>query len=119
MKFCALLLLTVFASAVPNDDQNENTSGVYSAESPRIDSESDEKEMKTDKTTVENEEEKEEIVVSKDNIVPILRTIILAFTHKKDPTYKEILKTGGNQLFKLAEKKVGKEPARLSKIRHD
>lgn len=53
------------------------------------------------------ENPQDEIIISKDNVIPILKTIILAFTHKKDPTYKEILKSGGQTLFKVAEKKVG------------
>lgn len=48
-----------------------------------------------------------EVIVSKDNVIPLLRTIILAVTHKKDPSYKEVLKMGGGMLLKFAEKKVG------------
>lgn len=50
-----------------------------------------------------------EIIISKDNVIPILRTIVLAFTHKKDPAYQEVLKAGGKTLFKFAEKKIGKD----------
>ncbi|CAL4068858.1 unnamed protein product, partial [Meganyctiphanes norvegica] len=49
-----------------------------------------------------------DIYINKDNIVPILKTLALAYTRKEAPTYKDILKAGSMSGFKTAFKYLGK-----------
>ena len=50
-----------------------------------------------------------DITINKDNLVPIMKTVILAYTHKTNPTYKEVLKAGGVSAVKTAFKYFGQE----------
>lgn len=50
-----------------------------------------------------------DIIIDKDNLVPVLRTVILAYTHKERPSYSELLKAAGVSAFKTSLKNIGKE----------
>ncbi|XP_064092076.1 uncharacterized protein LOC135205430 [Macrobrachium nipponense] len=50
-----------------------------------------------------------DIIIHKDNFIPILKTIVLAYTHKEKPSYSDILKAGGISAFKTGFKYLGKE----------
>ncbi|KAG7176991.1 hypothetical protein Hamer_G000208 [Homarus americanus] len=55
-----------------------------------------------------------DIVINKDNLLPILKTIVLAYTHKQTPSYKEILKAGGISALKTSLNYFGKEKLGLN-----
>lgn len=50
-----------------------------------------------------------DIIIDKDNLVPVLRTVVLAYTHKERPSYSELLKAAGVSAFKTSLKYIGKE----------
>ena len=50
-----------------------------------------------------------EILVTKDNLVPLIRTVLLASTHKSSPTFKEVMKAGTVSLLKTAFASAGYE----------
>lgn len=50
-----------------------------------------------------------DIIIDKDNLVPVLRTVMLAYTHKEQPSYSELLKAAGVSAFKTTLKYIGKE----------
>lgn len=50
-----------------------------------------------------------DIIINRDNVVPITRTLILAVTGKENPTYAELLKAGGITAFKTSLKHLGDE----------
>ncbi|XP_066971592.1 uncharacterized protein [Macrobrachium rosenbergii] len=50
-----------------------------------------------------------DVIIHKDNFIPILKTIVLAYTRKEKPSYSDILKAGGISAFKTGFKYLGKE----------
>ena len=54
-------------------------------------------------------EEDEVIVVSRDNVQQIIKTVMLAYTHSKDPTMMQLFKSGGLGALKTTFKYLGKE----------
>lgn len=50
-----------------------------------------------------------DIIINRDNLVPITKTLILAVTGKENPTYAELLKAGGIAAFKTSLKHLGDE----------
>lgn len=50
-----------------------------------------------------------DIIINRDNLVPITKTLILAVTGKQNPTYAELLKAGGITAFKTSLKHLGDE----------
>lgn len=50
-----------------------------------------------------------DIIINRDNLVPITKTLILAVTGKENPTYAELLKAGGITAFKTSLKHLGDE----------
>ncbi|MPC20547.1 hypothetical protein E2C01_013495 [Portunus trituberculatus] len=50
-----------------------------------------------------------ELIISRDNVVPIIKTLVLACTGKQNPTYAELLKAGGLTAFKTSLKHLGDE----------
>lgn len=50
-----------------------------------------------------------DIIINRDNLVPITKTLILAITGKENPTYAELLKAGGITAFKTSLKHLGDE----------
>lgn len=55
-----------------------------------------------------------DIVIHRDNLIPILKTVVQASTHKKNPSYMELLKAGGISAFKTSLKYVGEEKMGLN-----
>lgn len=53
--------------------------------------------------------EDELIVVSRDNVQQIIKTLMLAYTHSKDPTMMQMLKSGGLGALRTTFKYLGKE----------
>ncbi|XP_018022727.1 uncharacterized protein LOC108678769 [Hyalella azteca] len=53
--------------------------------------------------------ENELIVVSRDNVQQLIKTLMLAYTHSKDPTMMQILKSGGLGAMRTTFKHLGKE----------
>lgn len=51
----------------------------------------------------------EVIVVSRDNVQQLIKTILLAYTHSKDPAMAHLLKSGGLGALKTTFKYLGKE----------
>lgn len=49
-----------------------------------------------------------DIYINKDNIVPILKTLALAYTRKESPSYKDVLKAASLSGYKTAFKYLGK-----------
>lgn len=49
------------------------------------------------------------IIINRDNLIPIMKTLILACTGKENPTYTELLKAGGITAFKTSLKHLGNE----------
>lgn len=50
-----------------------------------------------------------DIMIHRDNLIPILHTLVQASTHKKNPSYTELLKAGGITAFKTSLKYIGEE----------
>lgn len=50
-----------------------------------------------------------DIIINRDNLVAITKTLILAVTGKENPTYAELLKAGGITAFKTSLKHLGDE----------
>ena len=50
-----------------------------------------------------------DIIINRDNLIPIMKTLILACTGKENPTYAELLKAGGITAFKTSLKHLGNE----------
>ncbi|KAK8377246.1 hypothetical protein O3P69_013710 [Scylla paramamosain] len=50
-----------------------------------------------------------DVIISRDNVIPIIKTLILACTGKQNPTYPELLKAGGMTAFKTSLKHLGDE----------
>lgn len=57
---------------------------------------------------------KKDVIVNKDNLIPLLKTISLAYTHKENPSYSDLVKAGGISAFKTGLKYLGKD-----KLGHD
>lgn len=53
--------------------------------------------------------EDEVIVVSRDNVQQLIKTLLLAYTHSEDPTMTQLLKSGGLGALKTTFKYLGKE----------
>ena len=54
-------------------------------------------------------EEDEVIVVSRDNVQQLIKTLMLAYTHSKDPTMTQLFKSGSLGALKTTFKYLGKE----------
>lgn len=112
-----------------NDDWTDESVSVKSSSSPSDDltDEGDdhvgEKEEETsidDVVEVPTEEEfqanvpvalhyDKDIIINRDNLIPVLQTLVQASTHKKHPSYTELLKAGGLAAFKTSLKYIGEE----------
>ncbi|XP_071538905.1 uncharacterized protein [Panulirus ornatus] len=57
---------------------------------------------------------KKDVIINKDNLIPLLKTISLAYTHKESPSYSDLLKAGGISALKTSLKYLGKEKLGLN-----
>lgn len=58
-----------------------------------------------------------DVIINRDNLLPVLKTIVLAYTHKIKPSYTDILKAGGISAFKTGFKYFGKEDLGISLLK--